>query len=136
MAEETVSVTRSVELPATPRDVWAVIGDFHAIDDWHPAIVSSRREQAGEFEYRHLTVSDGGEITEQLLGESGHSYHYRISHGPLPVEHYEATLTLTDTGSGSRVTWSASFTPTAPDAEGVIASIFEAGLGALESRFA
>lgn len=136
MTDSTVSVSRSVDLPASPREVWSVIGDFQTLDGWHPVVARSRPEKAGEFEYRHLTTEDGAELTEQLLDKSPHSYRYRINSGPLPVEHYEATLEVDAQGEGSRVTWSSSFTPTAENAEHVIAGIYEAGFEALKERFA
>ena len=135
MSSTTTSVRRSVDLAASPREVWAVVGDFQALDAWHPAIAASRREAAGDLEYRHLTTTDGAEITEQLLEQGPHHYRYRINSGPLPVEHYEARVEVDSRDGGSRVIWSSSFTPTAPNAEEVIAGIYEAGLDALKARF-
>lgn len=135
MTETTATVTRSCDLPVPPRKLWAEIGDFQSLHSWHPLIAYSRPERAGDLEYRHLTTTDGGELTEQLLSRSEHGYHYRINTSPLPVDHYEATLEVNRHGEGSRVTWSASFTPRGENAEQVIASIFEAGLEALAERF-
>jgi len=136
MSEETVYVTRSVDLPVPAREVWADIGGFQDIAEWHPAIVRSRPERAADLEYRHLTAADGAEFTEQLLDRGGHYYRYRINSSPLPVDHYESTFEVDSAGAGSRVTWSSSFTPTAPGAQEKVADIYEAGLGALRERFA
>ena len=136
MTDPTVSVSRSIALPAAPRAVWAEIGDFQALDSWHPVVARSRAEGSGDLEYRHLTTVDGAELTEQLLSRSEHGYRYRINSGPLPVAHYEATLEVTAEDGGCRVTWSSSFTPTAENAEQVIAGIYEAGFEALKTRFA
>jgi len=136
MTDRTVSVSRNVVLPVPPRTVWAEIGDFQALDSWHPVIAGSRAERAGTLEYRHLTTVDGAELTEQLLSQGEHAYRYRINSGPLPVAHYEATLEVNAEGDGCRVTWSSSFTPTDDNAEEVIAGIYEAGFEALKARFA
>jgi len=135
MSQEIVSVSRSVDLPASAREVWAVIGDFQTLHGWHPVVAESRPEHAADLEYRHLTTVDGGELTEQLIDRSAHSYRYRINSGPLPVDHYESTLEVSATDRGCRVTWSSSFTPTGPGAEDAVAGIYEAGLNALSERF-
>ena len=136
MADDRVSVSRSVEVPADIRDVWAVVGDFHGLDKWHPAVASSTREHVTGEEFRALDLEGGGRIVEHLEGETGHSYDYAILRGPLPVAHYHARIEATNTGGGTQVTWSSSFVPTSEDAEQVIAGVYEAGLGALKERFA
>jgi len=135
MAEERVSVSRSVELPADIREVWAVAGDFHGLDKWHPAVAASTREHVTGEEFRALDLEGGGRIVEHLEGQTGHSYDYAILRGPLPVAHYHARIEAASTGDGCVVTWSSSFVPTADGAEQVIADIYEAGLGALRERF-
>ena len=135
MARDTMSVTRSVRVAAPASEVWRLVGDFHRLDDWHPAIAKSERAEIGEDEFRLLTTKDGGRILEHLVDKDSHSLTYRIVRSPLPVEHYEARIAVDTAGSGSEVRWSGSFTPTADNAEEVIAGIYEAGLQALEERF-
>ena len=137
MTEQTATVSRTVSLPANPREVWAVIGGFQDLAAWHPVVRACRHEAAGDREYRHLVTEDGAELTEELLSSGPHSYHYRINKpGPLPVAHYEATLSA-DSGAdgGAVVTWSSSFVPTAEGAESAVAGIYEAGLDALAKKF-
>ena len=135
MAYMTSSVTRSVVLNAPLSEVWGLIGDFHAADEWHPAIAESIRETVGDEEFRHLRIKGGGNILEHLVRHTTHSYTYAIVRSPLPVEHYESKLEANTHGAGTQITWSSSFTPTAEGAEEVVAGIYEAGLNALAERF-
>ncbi len=129
------AVTRSVTLPAPVLDVWAVIGDFHAMDRWHPGVRRSTREHVGDDEFRALELVGGGRLLEHLEDKGRHHYDYAILRGPLPVAHYHARLGVSDTGQGTKVTWSSSFTPRAPGAEDAVAAIYEAGFEALRERF-
>jgi len=135
MAETTSFVTRSVTLNAPLPEVWGLVGNFHGLDRWHPAVERSVREAAGADEFRLLSLLGGGEILERLVDKTTHGYTYAIVRGPLPVEHYEAKIEANTAGAGTQITWSSSFTPTATDADAVIAGIYEAGLGALAERF-
>jgi len=135
MTRTTVSVARSVTLKASPAEVWGLIGDFHGADTWHPMIAASQREAAGDEEFRVLTVVNGAKVMEHLVDKTGHSYTYSIVRSPLPVAHYEAKIEVSTAGAGTRVDWSGSFTPTADNAEEVIAGIYEAGLNALAEKF-
>ena len=135
MARDTVSVTRSVTVAAPASEVWRLVGDFHGLDRWHPAVAKSERAEIGGDEFRVLTTGDGGRILEHLVHKGSHGYSYAIVRSPLPVAHYEARIEVNATGAGTEITWGGSFTPTAEDAEKVIAGIYEAGLEALKERF-
>ncbi len=128
-------VTRATALAADPDTVWAAIGGFQAIADWHPAVEACTRDDIGAAEHRRLALADGEELVEKFLGGDARSYGYAIIDGPLPVGHYRATLSVVPAGTGSVVVWSSTFTPRGEDAEAVIAGVYEAGLRALESRF-
>ncbi len=133
--ERIASVTRSVTVPAPVLEVWALIGDFHGMANWHPGVKGSTREHVGEDEFRALDLLGGGRLLEHLEEKARHHYDYSILRGPLPVAHYHARLSVSDTGAGTKVTWSSSFTPRADGAEDVVAAIYEAGLEALKARF-
>jgi hypothetical protein len=135
MANLNTSVTRRVTLAAPMIEVWGLVGNFHRVADWHPAIEASVRETAGKEEFRLLKVAGGGEILERLVDKTTHSYTYAIVRSPLPVEHYEARIEANTAGAGTEIIWSSSFTATADNAEEVIAGIYEAGLNALAQRF-
>jgi hypothetical protein len=138
-----LDVSRSRDIPASPAAVWALVGDFCAIQLWHPQV--ERCILSGEdddddgvrAQVRGLVVKGGlGTIVEveTTRDEAGMSYSYSSIQGPLPVRAYNATLAVRPNGSGSTVIWSATF-----DAEGMsdadavadIAGVFEAGLAGI-----
>jgi hypothetical protein len=135
MAYMTSSVTRNVTLNAPLPEVWGVVGNFHGVAQWHPAVAESVRETVAAEEFRLLKIAGGGEILEHLVGKTTHSYTYAIIRSPLPIAHYEARIEANSAGAGTKITWSSSFTPTADGAEDIVAGIYEAGLNALAKRF-
>jgi hypothetical protein len=135
MAFMTSSVTRKATLNASLTDVWGLIGNFHGVANWHPAVESSTKEIVGDEEFRRLSLVGGGEILEHLIDKTTHSYTYSIIRSPLPLAHYESKIEANIAGSGTEITWSSSFTPTADNAEEIVAGIYEAGLNALDERF-
>lgn len=135
MAFMTNSVTRKVTLGAPLSEVWALVGNFHGVAEWHPAVDSSTRATVGDEEFRRLAIAGGGEILEHLVGKTTHSYTYAILRSPLPLAHYEAKIEANTAGAGTEITWSSSFTPTAENADEVVAGIYQAGLDALAARF-
>lgn len=137
-----LEVTRSRDIPAPADAVWALIGDFCAIQLWHPqverCILSADDDDDGiRAQIRGLVVKGGlGTIVEveTARDETGRSYSYGFVQGPLPVRAYNATLAVRPNGSGSTVIWSATFEADGmSDAEAVadIAGVFEAGLAGI-----
>ncbi|HSF95166.1 MAG TPA: SRPBCC family protein [Thermohalobaculum sp.] len=135
MAYMTSTVTRKATFNAPLPEVWGLVGNFHGVHHWHPAVADSIRETAGGEEFRLLKLEGGGEILEHLVGKTTHSYTYAIIRSPLPLAHYEAKIEANTAGAGTEITWSSSFTATADGAEEIVAGIYEAGLGALAERF-
>ncbi|WP_267421786.1 SRPBCC family protein [Methylobacterium sp. GC_Met_2] len=137
-----LEVIRSRDLPTPAEAVWALVGDFCAIQFWHPqverCILSADDDDDGiRAQIRGLVVKGGlGTIVEveTARDETGRSYSYGLIQGPLPVRAYNATLAVRPNGTGSTVIWSATF-----DAEGMrdaeavadIAGVFEAGLAGI-----
>lgn len=129
-------VSRAITLKSAAADVWAAIGGFQALPDWHPAIAASVREDIGGVEHRRLSLEGGGEILEKSMGGGAMSYGYQILESPLPVADYYATITVTPSAEGaSTVVWSSTFEPTGEGAEDVIGGIYDAGIRALAARF-
>ncbi|MEM6933624.1 MAG: SRPBCC family protein [Pseudomonadota bacterium] len=126
-------VTRTQTLAATPPEVWAAIGDFHALVDWHPAVIGSTREEDGAV--RRLDLGGGAEIVERILGTDGMSYAYEILEGPLPVSNYRSILSAAESGEGTVLIWSSTFEPTADGAEQAIAGVYTSGFAALVEKF-
>ncbi|MHA1528152.1 MAG: SRPBCC family protein [Alphaproteobacteria bacterium] len=128
-------LTRSVTLNAAPGEVWALIGGFQSLPDWHPAVESSTREDIGGVEHRRLGLAGGGEILEKNLGSDTMSVGYEIIESPLPVADYKATISVADAGGKAVVVWASTYEGTADGASDVIAGIYDAGLGALAAKF-
>ncbi|WP_342105095.1 SRPBCC family protein [Methylobacterium sp. SI9] len=139
---DALEVTRSRDIPAPAPAVWALVGDFCAIQFWHPqverCILSADDDDDGiRAQIRGLVVKGGlGTIVEveTARDETGLNYSYSFIQGPLPVRAYNATLAVRPNGSGSTVIWSASFDAEGmSDAEAVadIAGVFEAGLAGI-----
>lgn len=135
-------VQRTVEVPAPPDDVWAAIGGFCSIVDWHPAITSCEAEDKAGTTYRYLTTVDGATFDEQLMqqDDDGRVYEYTIVESPLPVLSYLSTFSVTPGGdeNTSMVIWQGRFTSLGvedEEAEAVIAGIYEAGLAGIADSF-
>jgi carbon monoxide dehydrogenase subunit G len=126
----------SIDIPASPDQVWQLIGGFDSLPDWLPFIPKSELSEGGRV--RHLANSNGETIVERLVAfdDAARSYSYAILRGPLPVTGYLSTLRVqeTDDGKGSRVEWSGQFTPNGvsdQEASRLFQGIYEDGLKAL-----
>ena len=134
VAASGISVRQVAKVNGTDAAVWAKIGGFCAIKDWHPALAGCEETQEGDATFRTLTLKDGGKIKEKLTGTSATGYTYQIVDGPLPVKDYSASFSRvpTTTKPGKAVVvWSASFAAKGkPDSEarGIIEGIFKDGL--------
>src|ERR1700754_3113227 len=56
-----VSLTRSIDVKGDPATVWALIGPYCAIKDWHPAI-GACTEDGKSTPTRTLTTKDGAAV--------------------------------------------------------------------------
>ncbi len=135
-------VSSSADLPVPAATVWAVIGNFNALPDWHPAVEKSvlTKEDGGTL--RKLSLMGGGTIEEKLeqIDDKERLYTYSILSGPLPVSNYTATLRVRgdDKGSGCTVEWSSEFEAKgAPESAAIeaISGIYEAGFENLKKMF-
>ena len=127
---------RMVELSAPADEVWARIGGFAAIAEWHPMIASAEIVEIADDTYRHLTTEDGAMIIERLIETSPRHYAYEIVDGPLPVSDYRAHFSCVEEAEGCHVFWSAHFEATDPLADEMVTAIYESGLAAIRERFA
>ncbi|MGW2787937.1 SRPBCC family protein [Streptomyces populi] len=129
------SVSRVV--PASPQQVWDLIGGFDALPDWLPYIPESTALEGGRV--RRLTNPDGDAIVERLVSfdEAGRHYSYAILEAPFPVTGYLSTLRVHPVAGRddvAEVQWSGRFTPdgvTDAEAEDLFAGIYRDGLDAL-----
>jgi carbon monoxide dehydrogenase subunit G len=130
----------SIDIPASPDQVWQLIGGFDSLPDWLPSIPKSELSEGGRV--RHLANPNGETIVERLVAfdDAARSYSYVILRAPFPVTGYLSTLRVqeTDDGKGSRVEWSGQFTLNGvsdQEASRLFQGIYEDGLKALASKF-
>lgn len=137
-----LEVTRDLDISAPPAAVWAIMGDFCAIERWHPQVKRcflSEDDEDGTaaMPVRGLITTDGGGViveAETDRDEGSLSYSSRLLGGPVPVKNYRSTIAVTPSGKGSLVTWRATFEADAvSDAEAVafIAGSYERGLAGI-----
>ena len=133
------NLTRTMVVQAKPDAVWAAIGPFCAIKDWHPAIGSC----ALDGKTRTLVTKDGAATFVELQvgrNESKHRYSYSFTSSPLPVSGYVSTMSVAPSGKdASVVTWTGSYTANDGQDEAAMAAltgIYESGLAAIRDRFA
>jgi len=124
-----VEVRQVAEIKAAPAAVWAKVGGWCAIKDWHPAVAKCEEGRGG---LRTLTLTDGAKIVEKLIKTGKNSYTYAIVSGPLPVKNYTATLAAKPDSNGETdLTWTAKFDAKGKsdsEAAAAINGVFEAGL--------
>ena len=134
-----LDAAKTVDIKAPPAKVWATIGDFCGIAQWHPAIASCTPSVQGRAHLRTLTLKGGGTIVERQLIRNDHkmSYSYAIVSGPLPVDHYKSTISVTPSADGSTVSWTGTFVAKGADdahATAAIQGIYDSGLAALGEK--
>ena len=138
------SVVLSVELKASPADVWKVVGAFDRLQDWHPAVDSTTMNGSptAPGSTRVLHLKGGGDITEELTSYSDANMRltYAILSGPLPVSNYESYMGVTDAGNGKTLfIWGSTFDAgggaTDAKAKEVITGVYKAGLDTLKKKF-
>ncbi len=134
-----LEASKTVDIKAPPAKVWATIGDFCGIAQWHPAISSCTPSVQGRAHLRTLALKGGGTIVERQLvrNERTMSYSYTIVSSPLPVDHYRSTIAVTPSADGSTVSWSGNFVAKGADDAHAIAAIqgiYDSGLPALAQK--
>ena len=108
-AADFIEVSKSTTINASIDAVWKKVGDFCAIQDWHPTIEKCQAYDDHGTLYRTLTLGDGNTISEKHAGEEGTSYTYYIKKSPLPVKAYKATFKAEANGDQTTITWNARF---------------------------
>jgi len=129
-----ITVKKRIEAPGLPPEVWAVVGEFCAIEKWHPAVAKCEETKEGDVTYRTLTLKDGGKIKEKLTGTEEVGYTYEIVESPLPVKNYKSKLwlELDDEPNRSVIFWQSDFDPadgkTEEEAKKVITGVLADGV--------
>lgn len=122
------TATAELAMSATPDAVWAVVRDFYGIGGWMPGIETC--EAAGD---DRLIGMMGMTIREHLVSrdDDAKALTYSITDG-APVESHEATITVHDADSGSRVTWDVTATP--DDMANLMQGLYQQALEALKAK--
>jgi hypothetical protein len=102
------TVADSVDLSASPDQVWALVGQFGGI--WHPLIASVKLTGEGVGQLRTIETIDGKQIIErlELMDNSQRLYRYTNVSG-LGVVDYTGNFDLKPKGAGSSVEWHVEF---------------------------
>ena len=136
------TLSRSLQVNADADTVWALIGPFCSLSDWHPVVGSCTVNDETPPVRTIITADGSATFTEREVArdDAAHSYAYAILTGPLPVIDYVATLAVTDTAPGvSTVSWSSHYTtPEGMDdaAAAALIGIYEAGFAGITARLA
>lgn len=134
---ELQTVHDSVNLSASPDQVWALIGQFGGM--WHPLIAGIKLTGEGVGQLRSIETIDGKQIIERLetVDHSERLYSYTNVSG-LGVVDYTGTFDLKPKGSGSSVGWRVQFLadnqPTLI-VRTIVATLMKTGFAALQKRF-
>lgn len=140
------TLQRSVVLPATPDQVWAVIGDFAGLAEWNPQLPQSVMEDGADPEVPgavRVFAIDGKVVArERLLRRDAEAHWYRyLLLDPLflPMTDYVATLAARPHEDGTEVRWTAEYQAAdevVPQVESIVGDdTYGAGLDALRERF-
>ena len=122
------------DFSASATDVWEKLGNFEELG-WMPGVGSVEVEGDGIGAVRTIGMG-GATVVERLEAHDhdGRSLSYAITDGPIPVQDYLATITVTEAGSGCHVDWTAKFsTPDGVPAEAVVPALEGAYGGALDA---
>jgi carbon monoxide dehydrogenase subunit G len=117
------SFRHSIDIAATPEQVWAVLGDLTSVDRWIPGVTSVTRTATG----RVCTFADGHAQDEQILDytPTNRSYRYVIEGAPLPVRDNTGRFAVETADGHARVVWESSFEPIDPATADDLARIWE-----------
>ncbi|MFJ9774782.1 SRPBCC family protein [Kitasatospora sp. NPDC101157] len=140
-------LTVSTVVEASAERVWELVGDFHALGDWHPHLPVSRLGNglAGNAigSVRVFELPDGVVLHETLLAydDEARSYTYSFPDGTFHFDGYRATLRVTPVTelAASFVEWSVRYDidpEHRKDSTERVHGVFTTGLAGLRERFA
>lgn len=142
-----VEIYASAIAPAPIDHVWALVGDWAGIANWHPFVAKSELGEgppanlAGAV--RICTLANGAALKETQVERSDKNfmYAYSITDGPVPLKSHKGVFQLgrvTDTDE-TFIEWTVTFEADESVSDSVKAMFEEAipqGLSALKSKVA
>jgi carbon monoxide dehydrogenase subunit G len=117
------SFRHTIDIAATPDQVWQVLGDVTSVDRWIPGVTAVSRTDTG----RVCTFADGHVQDEQILDYSPQtrSYRYVIDGAPLPARDNVGGFAVEDADGNARVVWESSFVAIDPAMTDQLAEMWE-----------
>ena len=136
------AITKTADINGTPAQIWAAIGPFCSIADWHPAIGKCTTD--GKTPPTRTLVTKDGKATfvelQTARNDAGYSYSYAIESSPLPLTDYKSTIKVEPKGTTmSTITWMSTYTPAAGKeaaAKDAVGGIYQSGLDAVKTKMA
>lgn len=118
-----LSFRQTIEIAATPDQVWGVLGDVTSVDRWIPGVTAVSRTDTG----RVCTFADGHVQDEQIFDYSPETYSYRyvIDGAPLPVRDNTGGFAVEEAEGHARVVWESSFVAVDPAMAERLAQMWE-----------
>jgi len=141
-------VSEKITIAAPAAAVWARIGNFDALKDWHPAVAESAADKGNtEGSVRLVKLKGGGQLVESLESHNAAQmkYSYRAKDGgALPVTNYTSTISVVADGNQSVVEWRGAFYRGFPNndpppdqnddaAVKAVTGVYQSGLAALKT---
>jgi len=142
-------VSERISIAAPAAAVWALIGNFDALKNWHPAVAESAADKGNdEGSVRRVVLKGGGQLVETLenYNAAQMKYSYRAKDGgALPVTNYTSTISVTADGNQSVVEWRGAFYRGYPNndpppdqndeaAIKAVTAVYQGGLAELKAR--
>ena len=129
------TINNTIDIKATPDEVWAVLADMPATRQWLPGVVAARMDG----NVRICEMADGQQVHEKISDISAEQRSFRFEHVrvPLPVQRSSGTFTVI-AGSDphtATVTVSTTFEPLDPTGvdqlSGIVHGAFQQSLESL-----
>jgi carbon monoxide dehydrogenase subunit G len=113
----------TIDIDATPDQVWGVLGDLASADRWIRGVTTVTVDGMN----RVCTFEDGHAQGERILHYSpqNRSYQYEIEGAPLPVTDNAGRFSVQDANGHARVVWDSSFEPLIPTMGSQLAEMWE-----------
>jgi hypothetical protein len=131
------TAVESIDLAASPDEVWSYIGDFGVA--WQPLVASITTVGTGIGQVRTVETIDGKRIIERLdaSDNSQKSYRYTMISG-IQATDYIGTLSVSPKGTGSSVEWKVQYWADGqPDilVKTVVTTLLKTSLESLKGHF-
>lgn len=146
-------VVEKVVIKATPELVWAVVGDFKSIHQWHPDVVNTivhpqTNSEGKETLFRTLMLKHGGQLIERLRDTQQGEMKLGtvMESGDMAVSSYSDALTVKQSTNNdeTEITWTGRFNnqanllvaPEGQDNKAAIAAVqqfYQRGLAGLKA---